>query len=1041
MLPYSPIQTIDDLASIQDRVAADRERYRFTVMVCSGTPCQSSDSLTLFDLLQRKLKEHHMESTVNVIKCGCLGFCAVGPVMIVNPGDVFYQKLSVDDMDDLIRGHFMDGVPVERLMYHDPETGEVIPCLSEIPFIKLQTLRVLHNSGYINPESIEDYIWRGGYRAALKAIKDMSSRDIIDEVKESGLRGRGGGGFPSGLKWEFCANSSSEVKYVLCNADEGDPGAFMDRSVLESDPHSVIEGMIIAARAINAHHGYVYCRAEYPLALKRLRRAIDQALEYGLLGDSVFGTPFDFHLDIYKGAGAFVCGEETALMMSIEGRRGMPRPRPPFPAVSGLWGKPTILNNVETFSNIPRIILEGGETYAEIGTEQAKGTKIFSLSGKVNNFGLVEIPMGTPIGKVIFDIGGGVPGGKKFKAVQLGGPSGGCLPAEHLNLPIDYEAISKAGAIMGSGGMVVMDEDTCMVDIARFFMEFCQDESCGKCTPCRVGTRRMLEILQRICQGKGRKGDIELLENLAAAIQDTALCGLGQTAPNPVLSTIRYFRDEYEAHINDKHCPAGVCADLFASPCQHACPVEMDIPAYIALVRAGELDDAYKVLLQTNPFPSICGRVCGHPCQNKCRRAQLDEPVAIKNLKRFITDNAHRPKVKAISVTRQERVAIIGSGPSGLTAALELKKRGYAVTVYESLPSPGGMLRWGIPAYRLPRDILDIEISNILKTGIELHTNTSIGKDITFDTLSDEYDFIYLAIGAQRSMPLGIPGEEARGVYGAVEMLREYNLGHSLDRGKHVAVIGGGDSAVDAARTALREGAESVTMYYRRERKDMTAQPEEIRAAESEGVRIEYLVAPLAIEHDNGRIKSLRLAHMRLGSFDRSGRKRPEPIDGETFEVAVDMVISAIGQKADFACLGHHSKVETSGEQVLTDSGFRTSNPRVYAGGDIVTGPAMVIDAIKAGREAACAIDAVIREARGEEPWVDPEPPIEIPYEVDEDPVEMPQTGMPVLDISDRAHSFREVELGYSADAAYNEARRCLRCDGNRQTPRSEIHS
>ncbi len=564
-------------------------------------------------------------------------------------------------------------------------------------------------------------------RRPPKALLEMTPSEIISEVKTSGLRGRGGGGFPTGIKWEFCATSKGDIKYVLCNADEGDPGAFMDRSVMEADPHAVLEGMIIAAKAINSHQGYIYCRAEYPLAVKRLNLAIQQAREYGFLGKNIFGSGFDFDVEVYQGAGAFVCGEETALMGSIEGRRGMPRPRPPFPAVSGLWKKPTVLNNVETYANIPQIILQGGENYAKIGTESSKGTKVFALTGKVNRIGLVEVPMGTTLGEIIFDIGGGIPSGKRFKAAQLGGPSGGCIPAEHLNTPTDYEAIAKAGAIMGSGGMIVMDDDTCMVDMARYFMDFCQDESCGKCTPCRVGTKRMLEILQRICKGDGREGDIELLEDLAQQIKDTALCGLGQTAPNPILSTIRYFRHEYEAHIHDKRCPAAVCSALFKSPCQHTCPVGMDIPAYIALVRAGRIDDAYKVLKRTNPFPSVCGRVCGHTCQMKCRRGQLDEPVAIMHLKRFITDHAKRPKIEPLPVTRKERVAIIGAGPSGLTAALELKKRGYAVTVFEELPEAGGMLRWGIPAYRLPREELDREIQEILDTGVELRTNIRVG--------------------------------------------------------------------------------------------------------------------------------------------------------------------------------------------------------------------------------------------------------------------------------------------------------------------------
>ena len=517
------------------------------------------------------------------------------------------------------------------------------------------------------------------------------------------------------MKWEFASKSQGDIKYVLCNADEGDPGAFMDRCVLESDPHAVLEGMIIAAKAIGSHQGYIYCRAEYPLAVKMLNLAIGQARDLGLLGKNILGSGFDFDLEVYRGAGAFVCGEETALMTSIEGKRGMPRPRPPFPALQGLWRKPTVLNNVETLANIPQIILNGGKWYAGMGTMRSRGTKVFALTGDVKNVGLVEVPMGISLGTIVYDIGGGIPKGKKFKAVQLGGPSGGCVPVQYLNTPVDYESIVKLGAIVGSGGMIVMDEDKCVVDVARFFLEFCKDESCGKCTPCRVGTQKMLEILTRICDGEGQEGDIERLEKWADIIKNTSLCGLGQSAPNPVLSTIRYFREEYEAHIREKRCPAVVCSSLFKAPCIHACPIGMDIPSYVALVRADRLDDAYKVLLKTNPFPSICGRVCDHQCETKCRRSTLDEPVSIRNLKRFITDHGSRPPVQGVVPARKEKIAVIGGGPSGLTAARDLALRRYHVTIFDEFPEPGGMLRWGIPEYRLPRDILRKEIEDILR--------------------------------------------------------------------------------------------------------------------------------------------------------------------------------------------------------------------------------------------------------------------------------------------------------------------------------------
>ncbi|MBI5119148.1 NADH-quinone oxidoreductase subunit NuoF [Candidatus Poribacteria bacterium] len=1022
--------TIDDLNVIRDRVEKERAKYRLHAMLCGDTGCVAGGSKPVAVALAEEVAKHGLSSEVRIIETGCQGLCSVGPVMTIVPERIFYQKLTPQDMAELVERHFMEGEPLKRLMYVDPASGEIIPRMDDIPFFANQQLRVLHNKGLIDPEKIEDYIWRNGYRALANALLEMTPSQIIAEVKASGLRGRGGAGFPTGVKWEFCANSKGDVKYVLCNADEGDPGAFMDRSVMEGDPHSIIEGMIIAAKAINSHQGYIYCRAEYPRAVKRLNVAIEHAKECGLLGKDIFGSGFDFDVEVYYGAGAFVCGEETALMTSIEGRRGMPRPRPPFPAISGLWKKPTILNNVETFSNIPHIIVNGGDEYAKIGTESSKGTKVFALTGKVNNTGLVEVPMGTTIGHIIFDIGDGILGGKEFKAAQLGGPSGGCLPAEHLNLPTDYEAITRAGAIMGSGGMIVMDEDTCMVDMARYFMDFCQDESCGKCTPCRVGTKRMLEILQRICNGEGKEGDIELLEELAASIKDTALCGLGQTAPNPVLSTIRYFRHEYEAHIHDKHCPAAVCSALFKSPCQHTCPLGMDIPAYVALIRAGRVDDAYRVLKRTNPFPSVCGRVCGHPCQKKCRRGQLDEPVAIKFIKRFVTDNAERPEVKPIPVTRKERIAVVGAGPAGLTAALELKKRGYAVTVFEEAPKAGGMLRWGIPAYRLPREALDAEIADVLKTGVELRANVRIGRDITFEELGRKFDAIYLAVGAQKSYALGIPGEDVEGSFGAVEMLRAHNNGEPVKIGKRVAVIGGGNSAIDAARTAVRLKAESVTIYYRRERKDMPAQEIEIKAAEEEGVRIEYLVAPVKVISQNGRASRLELARMNLGEFDRSGRKRPAPIPGSEFTVDVDTVIAAISQRADLDFLPKESGVETTRTTVKVDETFKTGNAKVWAGGDAVTGPAMVVDAIRAGQDAARQIDAAMRAARGEKHWIaPPDDGIVIPFEVDEETIEQPQAVMPEIPASERREDFREVELGYDLKVAMAEARRCMRCD------------
>ena len=541
------------------------EYYRSQVLICTGTGCSSSNSPAIIKRFEECIRNAGLENEIKVVRTGCFGLCENGPICIVYPEGAFSSHIKVDDVERIVSEHLVKGRVVADLLYKKSVTEDgKIRSLEEIDFYKKQKRVALRNCGVIDPENINEYIAFDGYKALAKALTEMSRDDVIDVILKSGLRGRGGAGFPTGLKWKFAKAPESDVKYVCCNADEGDPGAFMDRSVLEGDPHSVLEAMAIAGYAIGSEQGYIYVRAEYPIAVKRLRIAIDQAREAGLLGRDIFGTGFNFDIDLRLGSGAFVCGEETALMTSIEGCRGEPRPRPPFPAIKGLFGKPTILNNVETLANVCQIILNGPEWFTSMGTEKSKGTKVFALGGKINNTGLVEIPMGTTLREIIYDIGGGIPNGKKFKAAQTGGPSGGCIPAEHLDIPIDYDNLIAIGSMMGSGGMIVMDEDNCMVNIAKFFLEFTVDESCGKCPPCRIGTRRMLEILDRITHGKGEDGDIEKLEKLAKNIKASALCGLGQTAPNPVLSTLRYFRDEYEAHIYEKRCPAGVCKALLS---------------------------------------------------------------------------------------------------------------------------------------------------------------------------------------------------------------------------------------------------------------------------------------------------------------------------------------------------------------------------------------------------------------------------------------------------------------------------------------------
>ena len=578
--------------------------YRSNVLVCGGTGCTSSNSLTIVNKLKEEIERQGLSDEVNVITTGCFGLCALGPIMVVYPEGSFYSMVKVEDIPEIVEEHLLKGRIVTRLLYQETVEEDTVKSLNKTAFYAKQKRVALRNCGVIDPEKIDDYIAQDGYAALGKVLTEMTPDQVIQTILDSGLRGRGGAGFPTGLKWKFAAANDADQKYVCCNADEGDPGAFMDRSVLEGDPHCLIEAMAIAGYAIGASQGRVYVRAEYPIAVKRLQIAIDQAREYGLLGEDIFGTGFNFDMELRLGAGAFVCGEETALMTSIEGKRGEPRPRPPFPAVKGLYQKPTILNNVETYANIAQIILKGPEWFASMGTEKSKGTKVFALGGKINHTGLVEIPMGTTLREVVFEIGGGIPNGKKFKAAQTGGPSGGCIPTEHLDIEIDYDNLLAIGSMMGSGGLIVMDEDNCMVDVAKFFLEFTVDESCGKCTPCRIGTKRLLEMLEKITKGQGSLEMLDEMEELCHYIKANSLCGLGQTAPNPVLSTLRYFRDEYIAHVVDKKCPAGVCKDLLeytiekdkcfgCSMCAKKCPVgAISVTDYTA---PGKKKPAYEI--------------------------------------------------------------------------------------------------------------------------------------------------------------------------------------------------------------------------------------------------------------------------------------------------------------------------------------------------------------------------------------------------------------------------------------------------------------
>jgi len=1041
------IESVEELVAFRDAArgsasTAGASPDRRQVLVCTGGGCIASGSLEVAASFRRALAARGLEGGVQLLETGCLGPCARGPVVVVYPDGTFYQQVKPSDVDEIVDSHLVRGAIVSRLVNRHSATGELVPQIRDLEFFRKQVKIVLRNCGVIDPLKIEDYVARDGYAALAKALTRMTPEQVVEEVKASGLRGRGGGGFPTGLKWAFARKTPGEVKYVLCNADEGDPGAFMDRSVLEGDPHSVIEAMAIAGYAIGAHQGFVYVRAEYPLAIERLGIAIAQARECGFLGQNILGTGFDFDLEIRKGSGAFVCGEETALMTSIEGNRGEPRPRPPFPAVKGLWGRPSLLNNVETYANIAPILLNGAAWYASYGTERSKGTKVFALAGAVRNTGLVEIPIGMPLGELIYEVGGGIPGNKTFKAAQMGGPSGGCIPVEHLGVPVDYESLIELGAIIGSGGLIVMDDDACMVDVARFFLEFCQDESCGKCAPCRIGTKRMLEILERICEGRGEEGDVERLIALGNTIKDTALCGLGQTAPNPVLSTIRYFRHEYDAHIRDKRCPAGACSALVRAPCQNACPAGVDVPGFVSLVAEGRYAEAMRWHRERNPFASICARVCFHPCESKCRRVTLDSPVAIRGVKRFMVDRdvaMELPEVRPDPANAARQVAIVGAGPAGLSAAYFLARLGYRPTVYEAEEKAGGMLVQTIPAYRLPRDRLAQEIALIESMGVTIRTGMRLGRDFTLKTLRDAgCQAVFLGIGAQKGSRLGVPHDDAPGVTEALSFLRSANLSEGFAAGRNVVVVGGGNAAIDAARTALRRGAERVTIVYRRRRSEMPAWEEEIDEALHEGVVLETLAAPVEVQVADGRVTGLVCQRMELGSYDRSGRRRPVPIKGEIFTIPADQVIAAIGQSVDAAGLFGDLPVELDRDgRVQADPRTgRTSVEWIYAGGDATLGPSSVVEAIAAGERAAAAIDEALTGA--DHAFWRRNVPVDTAFDPDADPSPLPRAPAWLRPVEERKGSFAEVELGWSEEVARGEARRCLRCDW-RETCNQEV--
>ncbi|MGM0431431.1 MAG: NADH-ubiquinone oxidoreductase-F iron-sulfur binding region domain-containing protein [Spirochaetota bacterium] len=1033
-----------------DQITADKERHQkqHQVLVCTGGGCIASGSLEIEKAFKSAIEHYHLD--IPVIGTGCMGPCSKGPVVKIMPEKIVYQHVTVNQVEKITTEHLKGGTPVEELLMTDDHPVKILHNETEAAFLSPQQKIVLRNCGVVDPLDITDYIGRRGYRGLAKVLSEDSSDAVIDQLKTAGLKGRGGAGFPTWLKWKFASESAGKEKFVLCNADEGDPGAFMDRSVLEGDPHSVIEGMAIAALTIGAQQGYVYVRAEYPLAVARLQRAIEDARSYGLLGENILGSGFSFDLEIRMGSGAFVCGEETALINSIEGKRGEPRPRPPFPAQQGLWGSPTLLNNVETYANIPPIIDQGAQWYSGFGSEHSKGTKVFALAGAVRTTGLVEIPIGTPLGDLIFTVGGGIKLGRPFKAAQIGGPSGGCIPKQHLGVPLDYESLKELGAIIGSGGLIVLDDTSCMVDVARYFLEFIQEESCGKCVPCRVGTKRMLEILTRICNGEGVQGDIEKLEELGSQIRQTALCGLGQTAPNPVLSTIRHFRDEYEAHIRDKHCEAGVCPGLVRAPCQSACPARVDVPGFVALSAEGRYAEALKLHRERNPLASICARVCFHTCEDKCRRTSIDQPVAIRNIKRFMVDQEvtfQVPEVRESEVNARRNITIVGAGPAGLSCAYFLARLGYRPTILEASVRPGGMLIQTIPAYRLPRETVAQEIRMIERMGVDIITEQRMGRDYTLESLLNDAhtDAVFLGLGAPDSLSMGLPGEDAEGVIQSVPFLQRYNVRGSAEVGKRVIVIGGGNAAIDAARTALRLGAEAVEIVYRRSQEEMPAYAEEVAEALQEGVTISSLTQPVEIKKDSsGHVNGLKCLRMSLGEFDASGRRRPKALSDEPITLKADQVIMAIGQRLDLRELLGETDIQLNSKGFIASSPVdgATSIRSVFAGGDCSDGPASVVEAIAAGERAAVGIDQMLT-GENHAFWRY-EKIIETAFDPDAEPSNEPRAEINQVPIERRRANFEEVERPWCESVTKAQAIRCLRCDYGkhiREEDKEETHA
>jgi NADH-quinone oxidoreductase subunit F len=987
---------------------------------------------------------------VRLAAVGCFGACSEEPLVgIALPGQplVILRRVQASDVERILADAGLNRITPDlawcKIEEWDHITAHVryghgypeLPSWHEVPFFAGQKKIVLRNCGLISPGDIDEYLAIGGYQALYKVLIDGRPELVVEQIKAAKLRGRGGAGYATGLKWEFLAKAKADRKFIICNADEGDPGAYMNRNEIESDPHSLIEGMIIGAFVTGATEGIVYVRAEYPLAVHNLRTAIEQAREYGMLGANILGRQFHFDIELVEGAGAFVCGEETALIASLEGFAGRPRPRPPFPAQKGLFAKPTNINNVETWFNIAPIVLKGPAWFTDTGSPKSAGTKVFSLVGSVKNTGLVEMPLGTPLAKFVYDIGGGGVKGRSIKAVQTGGPSGGCIPHEMFDTAVDYETLAQIGSIMGSGGMVILDEDNCMVDIARYFIEFTHSESCGKCVPCRGGLDQSLQILSGITKGSGAEPDLQLLDDLGRMIRDTSLCGLGQTAPNPVLTTMRHFRHEFDDHIVAKRCRAGVCDSLAVSPCENSCPLHMNIPRFLDLLKESRFDDAFESVILDNPLPASTGRVCQHPCDDRCRRQTIDEAVNMREVHRYLADSVllsdrFDELGERFAARRQaatgHRIAVVGAGPAGLSAAYYLALLGHEVTVFEKNADAGGMLRYAIPEYRLPKAVLDREVEWIRRAGVQFQFNCAVGVDVTLNELDERFDAVFLSIGTWKESWVYLAGTELKGVIPALPFLEAFSKGQGVTLGRRVAVIGGGNAAVDSARTALRMGAD-VTIVYRRERKEMPAITEEVEAALAEGVKLMLLAAPHRILGDaKGSVKGLEIARTRLGEYDASGRRKPVPT-GEVTRLDCDSVVLAVGETVDLDfARASGLTLNESGTFTIDRYSLETSRAKFYAGGDVVTGASNVSNAMGLGKKAARKMD---ERLMGEKRFARLFGGFEYSHEAPEEQSESARHCGAEVAAAERAKNHAEVVLTLAGDEATDEARRCLRCD------------